>query len=276
MESKNELGTLFDLSGRVAMVSGAAGLLGPGFCRSLAHAGATVIAADLRGAACDALAQDLRAESVRDAMSLHMDVSDADSVEAGFAEVVRGYGRLDILVNAVAHNPVTAGAHAPFERYALDVWTKVIQVNLTGVMLCCQAAGRQMVTQGGGVIVNIASVYGMVGADQRIYGDSGLNSPASYAASKGGIISLTRYLAAYWEGKNIRVNCMSPGGVQSATVGEKGKQNDNFLQNYGYRNMLHRMARKEELWGGLVYLCSDASSFVTGTNLVVDGGWTAW
>jgi NAD(P)-dependent dehydrogenase (short-subunit alcohol dehydrogenase family) len=262
---------MFNLDGRVAVVVGAGGLLGPGYCEVLAKAGAKIVAADIRESECQAVADGLDG-----AIAVPMDITDPASIDSMVKQVVDQHGKIDILVNCVAYNPVSAEAHAPFEEYSSDVWNKVIDVNLTGVMLSCQSVGRQMLEQGGGVIMNMASIYGMVGADQRIYGDSGLNSPASYAASKGGIISLTMYLAAYWEGKNIRINCMSPGGVQSPTVGEQGRQNQEFLEKYTYRNMLHRMARKEDLWGGLLYLCSDASAFVTGSNLVIDAGWTAW
>ena len=122
-----------------------------------------------------------------------------------------------------------------------------------------------------GVIVNIASTYGLVGADQRIYGNSGLNLPVSYAASKGAIVNLTRYLAAYWHGKNIRVNTLSPGGVLDKTY-----QNKKFIENYSKKTILGRMAKKDEYDGAILFLMSDASSYMTGSNLVVDGGWTAW
>ena len=126
-----------------------------------------------------------------------------------------------------------------------------------------------MIKQNNGVIINISSIYGMIGADQRIYGSSGLNSPVSYAASKGAIINLTRYLAAYWQGKGIRVNTLSPGGV------EKGQDKD-FIKKYSYKTILGRMAKRDEYVGPILFLASDASSYMTGSNLIVDGGWTAW
>ncbi|MGI0057285.1 MAG: SDR family oxidoreductase, partial [Nitrosarchaeum sp.] len=135
--------------------------------------------------------------------------------------------------------------------------------------LCCKEIGKVMVKQKSGVIVNISSIYGMVGADQRIYGKSKLNSVSSYATTKGGIINLTRFLAAHWHKKNIRVNTLSLGGVYN-------KQNNQFVKNYSYRTMLGRMASKDEYNGAILFLTSDASSYMTGANLVVDGGWTAW
>ncbi|MGI0057157.1 MAG: SDR family oxidoreductase, partial [Nitrosarchaeum sp.] len=135
--------------------------------------------------------------------------------------------------------------------------------------LCCKEIGKVMVKQKSGVIVNISSIYGMVGADQRIYGKSKLNSVSSYATTKGGIINLTRFLAAHWNKKNIRVNTLSLGGVYS-------KQDRQFVKNYSYRTILGRMASKDEYRGAILFLTSDASSYMTGANLVVDGGWTAW
>jgi len=126
-----------------------------------------------------------------------------------------------------------------------------------------------MVKQGGGVVLNIGSVYGVVACDQRIYGDSKINSSIAYASTKGGLINFTRYLASYWQGKNIRVNCLSPGGVFN-------NQTQEFVENYTYRTMLKRMATPDDLASALLYLVSDASQWVTGTNMIVDGGWTAW
>ncbi len=161
--------------------------------------------------------------------------------------------------------------HGSFENFPIKIWQKSIDVNLTGVFFCSQAFGKIMVKQGKGVIVNIASTYGLVGADQRIYGKSGLNLPISYAATKGAIVNLTRYLAAYWSKKNIRVNTLSPGGVLDSTYQDK-----KFIKKYSERTILGRMARKDEYNGAMLFLISDASSYMTGANLIVDGGWTAW
>tara|TARA_B110000881_G_C18334168_1_gene393222 strand:- start:232 stop:717 length:486 start_codon:yes stop_codon:yes gene_type:complete len=158
-----------------------------------------------------------------------------------------------------------------FETFPLEVWNKVIGVNLTGVFVCSQELGSIMAKQKGGVIVNISSIYGMVGADQRIYGESGLNSQPSYAATKGAIVNLTRYLAAYWNGKNVRVNTLTLGGVL-----DKSYMKDSFIKKYSEKTILGRMANKNEYNGALLFLVSDASSYMTGTNLVIDGGWTAW
>jgi len=180
------------------------------------------------------------------------------------------------LVNNAAYTSKGAkeksdNAFGSFENFPIKIWQKSIDINLSGVFFCSQAFGKIMVKQGKGVIVNIASTYGLVGADQRIYGKSGLNLPISYAATKGAIVNLTRYLAAYWSGKNIRVNTLSPGGVLDATYQDK-----KFIKKYSERTILGRMARKDEYNGAMLFLISDASSYMTGANLIVDGGWTAW
>lgn len=263
---------LFDLTGRVAVITGAAGLLGPEYADGLGEAGATVVLTDLdeRLPRCQEVARTLQAKyHGSSTLALTMDLFRKDSIEAAVQRVQDTYGRIDILINNAAYNPLTRDSQAPLEAYRLDIWEKVLAVNLTGVFLCCQRVGTQMVRQGHGVIVNVGSVYGMVGADQRIYGTSGLNSSVAYAAAKGGVISLTRYLAAYWQGKNIRVNCLSPGGVFNG-------QAEEFVRNYCERTMLGHMASPSDLRGAMVFLCSDASDFMTGANVVVDAGWTAW
>ena len=264
---------LFDLTGRVAIITGAAGQLGPEYADGLSEAGANVVVTDIeeRLPQCQQIARQMKDRYHADPMATVMDLFQKESIEKGAKEVVARYGKIDILINNAAYNPITKESQAPFEEYALEYWEKVIAVDLTGVFLCSQVVGRQMLKQGHGVIVNIGSTYGMVGADQRIYGSSGLNSAASYAAAKGGVINLTRYMAAYWQGKNIRVNCLSPAGVYNPAV-----QNKEFLENYIYKTVLGRMAAPSDLRGTMLFLCSDASDFMTGANLVVDAGWTAW
>lgn len=264
---------LFDLTGRVVLITGSAGQLGPEYADGLSEAGANVALTDVedRLTKCQELAKTLTGKYKTDPMATVMDLFHSDSINRAVDEVIARYGKIDILINNAAYNPISKDSQAPFEEYALEYWEKVIAVDLTGVFLCSQAVGKQMLKQGRGVIVNIGSTYGMAGADQRIYGSSGLNSAVSYAAAKGGVINLTRYMAAYWQGKNIRVNCVSPAGVYNPAV-----QNEEFLQNYMYKTMLGRMAAPSDLRGAMLFLCSDASDFMTGSNLVVDAGWTAW
>lgn len=276
-----ELPASFDLQGKVAVVTGGAGLLGTEFCRTLAQAGAQVVVADLDLASGETLAASLTQDGLV-ALPVPVDVSQPESVHRMVAATLQAFGRFDILVNSAALDPKFDPGHLPagggpsaggaFEDFPLDAWNQALAVNLTGVFLCCQAAIRPMLAQGGGVIVNIASIYGLVGPDQRIYQRPGQDpqyKPVYYTVTKAGLIGLTRYLAAYYAGKNIRVNALTPGGVYNG-------HDETFVQAYSSRAVLGRMARKDELNGALLFLVSEASSYMTGANLVVDGGWTAW
>lgn len=276
-----DLSGLFDLTGRVAVVTGGAGLLGAEFCGALVGAGARVVIADLDGEAAEALAASLNEgrPGAGCALAVRSDVTSRASVWRMVEAALHEFGRLDVLVNSAALDPKFDPQHlderaelSAFEEYPLEAWEQALQVNLTGIFLCCQAAARPMLEQGSGVIVNVCSIYGLVGTDQRIYRRPGQPlrfKPAYYPASKAGVLGLTRYLAAYYAGKNIRVNALSPGGIYNG-------HDPAFVQAYAERTMLGRMARKDEMNGALLFLCSEASSYMTGANLVVDGGWTAW
>lgn len=264
----------FDLTGRVAVVTGGAGLLGRQFCRTLAEAGASVVVADVNGPA----AEQVVAENAGSKLAARAtDVGDPTSVGEMVQTALKNFGRLDILVNSAALDPKFdrsgAGKHSSaFEEYELDAWEAAIRVNLTGAFLCSQAAVKPMLSQGGGVIVNICSTYGLGGPDQRIYAREGQPAqykPVDYTVTKAGILGLTKYLATYYGDKNIRVNALSPGGVFN-------QHNDEFVTAYSSRTVLGRMARPDEMNGALLFLASDASSYMTGANLIVDGGWTAW
>ena len=274
--TKTEVLDLFDLTDRAAVVTGGAGLLGAEFCRTLAGAGASVGVADLDRTRAGAVADSLSGLPGA-ARSVELDVTRPESVQRAVNEVVGAFGRLDILVNCAAldpkFDPSQTGRHTnAFEDYPLESWNQALAVNLTGLFLCSQAAGRQMLAQGSGVIINICSTYGLVGPDQRIYerpGQPAQFKPAYYSVTKAGVLGLTRYLATYYAGKNIRVNALSPGGVYHG-------HDEAFVKAYAARTVLGRMAEPDEMNGALLFLVSDASAYMTGANLVVDGGWSAW
>lgn len=274
---------LFKLDGRVALVTGGAGLLGAEFCRSLAQAGAAVMVADINGPIAKDLAIALVALGYR-ATAIDADITSPDSVQRMVQVALETYGRLDILVNSAALDPKfdpqhkSANLHGPgsgaFEDFPFEAWNQALAVNLTGAYLCCQAVVHPMLTQGSGVIVNLSSIYGLAGPDQRLYQRGAAGAPAQYkpvyySVTKAGILGLTRYLATYYAGKNIRVNALTPGGVFNG-------HDESFVQAYSARAVLGRMAEKDEMNGALLFLASDASAYMTGANLVVDGGWTAW
>ena len=266
---------LFRLKDRVIILTGAAGQLGPSYAAALSEAGAHVVLVDLKKKACLELANLLSQRYGTDSLGICVDLTKRASVNAMVKEVMRKYGRINGLINNAAYEQHASQMNysladaISFEDFPLELWQKIIAVNLTCTFLCTQAVGKVMVAHGGGVILNISSIYGMVGADQRIYEYSGINSNVAYAVTKSALINFTRFLAAYWEGKNIRVNTLSPGGVFD-------NQAPKFVKNYCYRNMMGRMATREDLCGAVLFLMSDAAAYITGANLVVDGGWTAW
>lgn len=267
----------FDMHGQTAIVTGGAGLLGKQFTLALAQVGANVMVADLAGDLAKQQAQALKAQNLS-ANSVAVDVTDQSSVKNMVESAVKHFGRLDVLVNSAAMDPKfdpqhvsSQGANA-FETYSLNSWRQALDVNLTGMFLASQAAVLPMLEQGKGVIINICSTYGLNGPDQRIYerpDGSRSFKPIYYSVTKAGVLGFTRYLAAYFAGKNIRVNALTPGGVYN--------QHDVvFTQAYSSKTILGRMANLDEMSAAMLFLCSDASTYMTGSNLVVDGGWTAW
>ena len=266
---------LFDLTGRNIIVTGSSGILGSQYADTLSQAGANVILVDINGKNNN-LEKTLRKKYKTNAKFYCADISIEKNVLSLKKNILKDFKKIDGLINNAAYTNITAikdsaNIFAPFEKFSFKVWKKMLDVNLSSVFNCCKVFGPQMVKQRKGTIVNVASIYGMVGTDQRIYGNSKINSPAPYAAAKGGIINLTRYLAAYWHKKNIRVNTLTPGGVL-----DKKFQKQNFIEKYSRKTILGRMASRDEYNGAILFLMSDASSYMTGSNLVIDGGWTAW
>jgi NAD(P)-dependent dehydrogenase (short-subunit alcohol dehydrogenase family) len=268
------LAAQFDLTGKTAIVTGAAGLLGRRHCRALAEAGATVVATDVSPAACATVAGELGGS----ALGIAADVTDPDSLRALSCEVLKRTGRIDVLVNNAAindmvENPATALESSRFENYPLDLWKRSLEVNVTGVFLCSQIIGAEMARAGRGSIINIGSTYGVVAPDQSLYRDpegrQRFYKSAVYPTTKGAVLAFTRFLAAYWGEAGVRVNSLSPGGVEN-------RQDEFFIAEYARRTPLKRMASPADFMGALVFLASDASTYVTGANLPVDGGFTIW
>jgi len=260
-------GAEFDLSGEVVVLTGGAGILGAAFAAALSRFGASVAIVDRDGGKAKQSAQ-----AVARARAYEADIADPKALRRLEEQVAAELGAPTVLVN----NAAAKSAHffAPFEQFPLEDWDQVMRVNLTGAMLCCQVFGAAMAERGRGCIVNILSIYGIVAPDQRIYEGSSyegraINTPAVYSASKAALLGLTRYLATYWSTRGVRVNAITPGGVRSG-------QNDTFVERYSARVPLGRMAERDELSGALVFLASPAASYVTGQNIVVDGGLSVW
>lgn len=263
---------LFSLKNKTAIVTGACGLLGQQHARALAEAGANVVVADLDAEKSIALAAELGEQH----LGISLDVVSKKALEAAKDQILARYGSIDILVNNAAindmfENPAMAAEQSKFENYPLEMWEASLKVNVTGTFLPSQVFGKVMAEQGKGSIINIASTYGIVGPDQSIYHNGEeqtfFKSP-SYPATKGAILNFTRFLAAYWGDKGVRVNTLSPGGVENG-------QDDWFVKNYSFKTALGRMAQSTDYQGAIVFLASEASAYMTGSNLVVDGGWTA-
>ncbi len=265
---------MFSLKNKTAIVTGALGLIGKEHCKALSEAGANVIVADLNESECIELSESLSTESI----GIEMDVTDPESIKRMRDSVLEKFFHIDVLVNNAAindmfENPKAASEQSKFENYPLELWQKSVDVNLTGVFLCSQILGTEMAKQKSGSIINIASTYGITAPDQSLYikedGTQLFYKPPAYSATKGAVIAFTKYLAAYWGKNGVRVNTLSPGGVENS-------QDDFFIEKYSARTPLGRMARPADYKGALVFLASDASNYMTGANLVVDGGWTAW
>jgi NAD(P)-dependent dehydrogenase (short-subunit alcohol dehydrogenase family) len=267
----------FSLDGKVALVTGALGLLGRRHCSALAGAGATVVASDRDARACATFAGELAAAHGREALGLAVDITRQADVQRLRDELLDRFGRADVLVNNAAINDKVedpaSGNLLRFEDYPLDAWRQALEVNVTGTFLCCQAFGAEMARAGRGSIVNIASTYGVVAPDQSLYrrpdGSQAFFKSAAYPTSKGAVLALTRYLAGYWGRAGVRVNALSPGGVRNG-------QEPHFVAAYSERTPLGRMAEPGDYEGAIVFLASDASAYVTGANLIVDGGFTTW
>ena len=270
MNPRSETEQLFRLDGQVAVVTGAGGLLGEHHAAALADAGAHLVLADIRTDRTTELAARLAKRGTR-ALAITCDVTQPEDWRALLKSTLTEFGRVDVLINNAActvQSP-TAGYEAGLAEFPLADWVKILDVNLTGTLLGCQAIGAQMLAQRNGAIVNIASLYGVVSPHHKMYPGTGIHQPVAYSVSKAGVIALTRYVATAWAESGIRVNCITPGGVENQHA-------ELFKSRFAALNPMGRMARPDEMKGAILYLSSSASRYCTGHNLVVDGGWTSW
>jgi NAD(P)-dependent dehydrogenase (short-subunit alcohol dehydrogenase family) len=274
--SKNRVTALFDLTGRVAIVTGGAGLLGYQHGAILASAGAHVVLLDLCTANPQLRAEQLTAAHGPDCLGLSVDITNEASLLEARDAIVAKFGRIDILINNAANNPKVEDQEpgkpwSRLENFPLQTWNADIAVGLTGAFLCSRIFGQEMVKRNTGVILNVASDLGVIAPDQRLYRKEGVPEdrqpvkPVTYSVVKTALIGLTRYLSTYWTANNIRVNAISPGGVVAG-------QPEEFTTRLHQLIPMGRMANKDEYQGAILFLCSDASSYMTGQNLIVDGG----
>lgn len=269
---------IFSVQDKVVVITGGLGQLGRQFSLALVGRGAKVAIFDVQVDECRVAERFAGWHGEGNLLFFPVDVTERSSIEAALSQVNACWGVPHGLVNnAALDSPPNAPAeeNGSFESYPESSWDQVMRVNVKGAFLCCQMIGAQMAAAERGSIINICSIYGVVSPDQRIYqyrstgGGASFSKPVAYSVSKSALLNLTRYLATYWAGKNVRVNTLTLGGILN-------NQDEEFLKGYCARAPLGRMAHEDEYNGAIIYLVSDASSYMTGSNLVIDGGWTAW
>ena len=269
----------FDLSGRVGVITGGAGLLGVKHAEAIAEMGGTAVLLDVDGAAAEAAAGEIREAYGATAVGMEGDITDEAAMDRVHKEITERFERVHILINNAANNPKVEGEGekdlSRLENFPMDVWHRDIAVGLTGAFICSRLFGQSMADQGGGVILNIASDLGLIAPDQRLYGKDGLPpdrqpvKPVTYSVVKSGLLGLTRYLATYWTDSGVRCNALLPGGVET-------NQDDDFVKRLSDLIPMGRMAGVDDYKGAVAFLVSDASAYMTGAILSIDGGRTAW
>lgn len=264
-----------DIKNKIVALIGSTGILGSEYVKFLSSKGAHVIIGDIDLDKCTVSANEMKEKHNTNPLALYIDLYEEESIKKFFADIIEYYGKIDVLINNSQVKP--KGFYDSFENYSKATLMRVLEGNTVGMALSCKEVCKIFLEQGYGNIINVASIYGITGADQRLYDgvdniynpNERFSSPISYAVSKAAVVNMTRYLASYYREKGIRVNCLTPGGVYD-------NHDDNFNINYSARTLLGRMANKDEYNGTILYLTSDASSYMTGANIVVDGGWTAF
>jgi NAD(P)-dependent dehydrogenase (short-subunit alcohol dehydrogenase family) len=254
---------LFDVSEKVVVITGACGLIGRALVRGFATRGARVGLVDLSAARPEEAARETAG-----AVSFGCDVSRSSEVADLVRRVLDAFGRVDVLVNNHQYKP-PGFLEAKAETFPEELWDAIVTVNLKGTFLTCREFGRVMLGQGKGSIINVASTYGVVSSNPDLYQDNSVGNPVAYSASKGGVIMLTRYLGVHWAGRGVRVNCVTPHGVAN-------NQEPAFVARFSAMSPMRRLMTTEEILGAVLFLASDASSYVAASNLMLDGGWTAW
>lgn len=267
------------LNGKVAIITGGAGLLGCQHAEAIAEARGIPVLWDIEAEGVQLLGQKISIQYDINCRGMIVDITEPENVQAALDEVMKLYSRVDILINNAANNPKVGPcryqALTRLEHFPIENWQKDISVGLTGAFLCSRTIGVHMAKNNGGVILNIASDLGIIGPDHRIYRKEGLGNdeqpvkPVTYSVIKHAIIGLTKYLATYWADKNIRVNSISPGGIYT-------DQPEDFVKKLTNLIPMGRMARVDEYKAAVLFLVSDASTYMTGANLVIDGGRTCW
>jgi NAD(P)-dependent dehydrogenase (short-subunit alcohol dehydrogenase family) len=257
----------FDLTDKVIIITGGCGLIGKAFNEACAQFGASVVVADIENAQPLTYAGELEKRHGRPMLGVPVDVADKSSVQNLLKITLEKFGKVNGLING--HQNKTNSFFQKFEEYTEENWDAVVDTNLKGTFLTCQVIGTWMTQNGGGAIINIPSTYSVVAPNQNLYKGTSLGCPAAYSASKGGVMALSQYLSTYWAEKNVRVNQITPHGVWN-------NHEKQFEENFANFTPLRRLSYNHEVAPAAVFLLSDAATYITGHNLMVDGGWTTW
>lgn len=255
---------VYDVKGKVVVITGACGLIGKSMVKAFHERGAKLVLVDVEALRPEKLAATLG----KDACGFVCDVSEANQVKELVRETLKKFKKIDVLINNHQFKP-KGFLEARAETFPEELWDDIINVNLKGTFLLCRDVGKVMLEQGKGSIINFASTYGVVSSNPALYSNNSMGNPLAYTVSKGGVVMLSKYLGAYWASRGVRVNCITPHGVWN-------NHEETFNQKFSSMSPMNRMMKSDEIVGGILFLASDASSYVTGSNLLIEGGWTAW